>query len=136
MAEHGGVRKGAGRKAGKPNTVSNLAREKYAESGLLPHEFLLMVARGEPIKHTLQAEDGNISEVEVYPSLEWRIDAAKAAANYFAPKLAIQSVSVERKNELSIDFGGLTAEQLEAIGRGILPAGETYAIDDEENDDD
>ena len=33
-------------------------------------------------------------------------------------------------------MGNLDTEQLEALGRGILPAGETYIIDDEEEDDD
>ena len=33
-------------------------------------------------------------------------------------------------------MGNLDTEQLEALGRGILPAGETYIIDNEEEDDD
>ena len=33
-------------------------------------------------------------------------------------------------------IGNLDTQQLEALGRGILPAGETYIIDDEEEDDD
>ena len=33
-------------------------------------------------------------------------------------------------------MGNLDTEQLEALGRGVLPAGETYIIDDEEEDDD
>lgn len=32
-------------------------------------------------------------------------------------------------------IGNLDAQQLEALGRGILPAGETYIIDDEEEDE-
>ena len=32
-------------------------------------------------------------------------------------------------------MGNLDTEQLEALGRGVLPAGETYIIDDEEDDD-
>ena len=32
-------------------------------------------------------------------------------------------------------IGNLDTQQLEALGRGILPAGETYIIDDEEEDE-
>ena len=32
-------------------------------------------------------------------------------------------------------IGNLDDQQLEALGRGILPAGETYIIDDEEDDE-
>jgi hypothetical protein len=32
-------------------------------------------------------------------------------------------------------IGNLDTQQLEALGRGILPAGETYIIDSEEDDD-
>ena len=33
-------------------------------------------------------------------------------------------------------MGNLDTQQLEALGRGVLPAGETYIIDDEEEEDD
>jgi hypothetical protein len=59
-------------------TVADI-RRRAALSGDLPHEFLLKIARGETFYH-----DG----VKVRPTIEMRIDCAKAAAPYFAPKLA------------------------------------------------
>jgi hypothetical protein len=49
--------------------------EKAIAVGMLPHEFLCAVSRGETI-------DGH------EPSFDERLDAAKAAAPYYAPKLA------------------------------------------------
>lgn len=72
----GGARPGAGRKKGGMNRVSRQMREAAARTGKLPHELLLMVARGEALpgdKHK--------------PSFDQRIDAAKAAAPYYAPRL-------------------------------------------------
>ena len=72
---HGGARPGAGRPVGAVQRVSREARQQAAETGILPHEFLLAVTRGE--------------EIDGYrPSFAERMDAAKAAAGYFAPKLA------------------------------------------------
>lgn len=71
----GGARPGAGRKKGVPNRRT---RERIAEaeaSGMMPHEFLLAVTRG-------QAFEGYT------PTFAERLDAAKAAANYYAPKLS------------------------------------------------
>lgn len=50
--------------------LSETLRRKAAEQGLLPHEILLKVARGEPIKHTEVQSDGTLSEVDLYPSLD------------------------------------------------------------------
>lgn len=71
----GGARPGAGRKKGVPNTRTQERVAKAEASGLMPHEFLLSVARGEKI--------GTYT-----PTFAERIDAAKAAANYYAPKLS------------------------------------------------
>lgn len=69
-----GERRG-GRKPGVPNK-KNAERIARAEaSGMLPHEFLLAVTRGEQIgDHT--------------PTFDERLEAAKAAAPYYAPRLA------------------------------------------------
>lgn len=71
----------------------------------LPHEFLAKVARGEAIEivHTTihrykrGARIGQVREVEYetvwhYPSFQERMDAAKAVAQYYAPKLSAQTV--------------------------------------------
>jgi len=64
--------------------MSRAARERAAATGELPHEFLLRVSRGEEV-------DGH------KPSFSERVDAAKVAAPYFAPRLA--SMAVERPRE-------------------------------------
>lgn len=71
----GGKRPGAGRKPSSVNRMSQKAREKAAETGILPHEFLLAVCQGQTI-------DGHL------PDFRERLDAAKAAAPFYAPKLA------------------------------------------------
>lgn len=67
-----------------PNTgrwTAKAARDWACQTGELPHMFLLRVARGEAVK------PGGIK-----PSFEEQVDAAKACAGYFAPKL--QSVHI------------------------------------------
>lgn len=71
----GGSRPGAGRKAGARNKRTAETVAKAQAAGMLPHEFLAAVQRGEEI-------DGH------KPTFEERLDAAKAAAPYFAPKLS------------------------------------------------
>ncbi|MGN6519994.1 MAG: hypothetical protein ACTHK2_11285 [Dokdonella sp.] len=64
--------------------MSKKASEAAAETGELPHMLLLRISRGE-----------RIGAYE--PTFPDRVDAAKAAAPYFAPKLA----STEFKGSLS-----------------------------------
>lgn len=99
----GGARPGAGRPKGRTNSVTAKARESAAETGLLPHEWLLKVSRGEGIEHKrwVTKFDKNGKEIsreliteEVYADFPTRIDASKAAAPFYAPKLAVQTVSV------------------------------------------
>lgn len=102
----GGARPRSGRPKGGKQIVSNQARAEAAAAGLLPHEWLLKVARGEPIPHkqwkVVYDKKGNelsreLVEVEVYADFATRIDAAKAAAPYYAPRLATQQVKVEQQ---------------------------------------
>lgn len=102
----GGARPRSGRPKGGKQIVSNQARAEAAATGLLPHEWLLKVARGEPIPHkqwkVVYDKKGNelsreLVEVEVYADFATRIDAAKAAAPYYAPRLATQQVKVEQQ---------------------------------------
>ena len=71
----GGSRPGAGRPAGSATRKTREIADRAAAAGELPHEFLLRVMRGEAV-------DGTV------PTFAELIDAAKAAAPYFAPKLA------------------------------------------------
>lgn len=118
----GGPRPNSGRKPGSTNRVTVAAREAARETGLLPHEWLLKVSRGEPIeqkrwKDVLDGE-GNVVDREVvtevvYADFGTRMDAAKAAAPFYAPRLATQTVSVQGGNEA-------VAEALKIIA-GKLP---------------
>lgn len=81
----GGPRPGSGRKPGGANIMSLKAREEAAKTGELPHMFLLRVTRGEKING-------------YEPTFEERIDAAKAAAPFFAPKMA----AIEHSGEVTI----------------------------------
>lgn len=89
-----------GRPKGSLNRASRAIRERAAASGLLPHEFLLAVTRGELI-------DG------YKPSFAERLDAAKASAPFYAPKLS----SVEASVGLGNDFERMSDEELEALIR-------------------
>jgi hypothetical protein len=62
--------------------------EAAASEGELPHEFLLRIMRGGVVpQDVINVKTGEVEQVFSIPSLEQRIDAAKAAAPYFAPKL-------------------------------------------------
>ena len=63
------------------------AQAAAAAQSELPHVFLLRIMRGEPISQFYLNEDGQVVETQWLPSREERIDAAKAAAPYHAPKL-------------------------------------------------
>jgi hypothetical protein len=78
----GGARPGAGRKKGVPNTKTRERIAAAESSGMMPHEFLLSITRGET------QLDGYV------PTFADRLDAAKAAVNYYAPKLS----SIEHTN--------------------------------------
>lgn len=81
------------------------SRQAAVRSGLLPHEWLLAVSRGQPVKqmrlkityHKTGPKKGEEKEREwveelVYADFPTRIDAAKAAAPYYTPKLATKIV--------------------------------------------
>lgn len=85
------------------------------EEGYLPHEFLLRIVRGEGVLQKVPGEGGKLKEVKVYPSLEVRVDVAKAIAPYFAPRLSSQQVQLRSPAE------ELSDEELEARIRELLP---------------
>lgn len=92
--------KPTGRPKGAANKASRETREKAAASGMLPHEFLLAVTRGEAV-------DGYV------PSFAERLEAAKAAAPFYAPKLSAMEATLTRKS-----FVEMTDEELMAIAAG------------------
>ncbi len=76
----GGARPGAGRKKGVPNTRTQERVAKAEASGLMPHEFLLAVMRGQAFG-------------DYTPTFQERQRAATDVANYYAPKLASMEVT-------------------------------------------
>lgn len=74
-ADHGGKRKGAGRKPGAASQKTREIAERAMQDGITPLEYMLSVMRDE-------SQD---------PST--RIDAAKAAAPYVHPKLVAAQIS-------------------------------------------
>lgn len=98
-----------GRPLGSIAKVSKQARELAAQTGDLPHEILLKMARGLPVKIMVPVstdEDGETTFAEKWQelTLDDVRDAAKAAAPYYAPKLStVETIT------------GLTDEQLDDI---------------------
>jgi hypothetical protein len=130
----GGRRAGAGRPVGAKQIVSELARKEAAKDGLLPHEWLLKIARGEPIPQTswkdILDKRGNfvrkeLVTEEVYPPLDMRTDCAKAAAPYYAPRLATQLVTLNpgAAPYPLVDLSKLSSADLGALKK-ILAAAE------------
>ena len=116
----GGARPGAGRPKGSTQKITTKAREEAMKTGLLPHEWLLKVARGEPILHKYYRttvdrrgkEAKELVEEEVYADFATRVDAAKAAAPYFAPKLSAQTVSIPEPVQLEHSNKTLSKDEL------------------------
>jgi hypothetical protein len=108
-----------GRPRGSLSRIAEEAREKAKATGLLPHEFLLSVARGEAIyTNVVQANGDVLKQLEVY-GLPVRIDAAKAAAPYYAPKIStVEVISGVPDNELDLIIASLAAEAGVDIGHG------------------
>lgn len=105
-----------GRPKGSRSIVTSKARQAAMATGLLPHEWLLKVARGEMVQQQIPTRDVETGVVtyelrEVYPDLETRLDAAKAAAPFYAPKLATQNVNMKG----SLGVGVLDAESLKKM---------------------
>ena len=86
----GGKREGAGRKKGTTKAKLNDDRRRATLTGDLPHQFLLRIMRGECI-------NGH------KPDLQLRVDCAKAAAPYYAPKLSAVQV-VENLSDDDLDW--------------------------------
>jgi len=109
----GGARPGSGPKPTGTARITSKAREAASlqakkDGRLLPHEILLRAANGESFKqkklHIIyygrgpnkgQEKYREWVEEDYWPSVSEQIDAAKAAAPYFAPRLASQTVNTD-----------------------------------------
>tara|TARA_R110000868_G_scaffold71284_1_gene208962 strand:- start:582 stop:962 length:381 start_codon:yes stop_codon:yes gene_type:complete len=125
MATFGGKQPGAGRPKGALSKVTAKSKQVAQETGLLPHEWLLAVSRGEGIvhkrwvvKHDTKGKEVSRDLVEevIYADFPTRIDASKAAAPFYAPKLAAQTVTTPGNPSGS----NATADALKAIA-AVLP---------------
>lgn len=143
----GGAQAGAGRPRGATTRLQAKAIEQAARSGLLPHEILLDMARGNPQKLRKVREEPNpddpdfpvvvVEEEWVTVSVDDQRDAAKAAAPYYAPKLStvetVQGINDDDLDQLikqladqagvALATGGASQAEQEADG-GAGPAGD------------
>jgi len=120
-----------GRPVGSMNKLAADSIEQARLKGLLPHELLLMVARGEPM-HRLVVKRGLIIEEPEAYDFQTRIDAMKAAAPYYAPKIStvevIAGVSDEQLDEL-------IARAAAEAGIGLAAGGEGTQTEDQGSTD-
>ena len=111
----GGKRPNAGRPKGARNKRTVRMIEQAQSLGLLPHEFLAAVARGEGFDVQLFDEDGEPvgAPFKTYPTLSERIAAASTAAPFFAPRLA----HVEHAGGITVteDAANLSDDELASI---------------------
>ena len=129
--------KGAGRPRGSYSAITTIARVQAMFTGIPPHVWLLSVMRGEPIEQRRiedgkviidlvwlfssvmrgerieerRIENGNVIIDLVYPPFKTRLAAGKAAAPYYAPRLATQVITPNGK-ENSLE--SWTDEEVEA----------------------
>jgi hypothetical protein len=100
------------------------ARERALLTGELPHEFLLRVSRGEIIRTKIinEATGEEYERVEAY-DFDKRIDAAKAAAPYYAPKIStVEVITGMKEDDLDRIIAQLAAEA--GISPGALGEGQ------------
>jgi hypothetical protein len=118
----GGQGRGGGRKLGSVNRLAKDAIVAAKETGMLPHEWLLGVARGDSVeqkrwkiqydKETGEEISRELITETIYPEFPVRMDAAKAAAPFYAPRLATQTVSVQGGNEAVAEALKMMAQRL------------------------
>lgn len=89
-------------------------------TGELPHMFLLRVSQGQAIEHGTTIDKNKKTIPYLYqPTFEERIDAAKAAAAYFAPKLStVEVIKGMPDDELDAIIVGAAAEAKISISFG------------------
>ena len=83
-------------------------QEAARENGVLPHEWLLTIMRGHGVRqsHYVIKRDSDATVMTreqfrelIRPTFEERMEAAKAAAPFYAPRLATQTVNMKGGNE-------------------------------------
>lgn len=118
-----------GRPEGSTNRYTKQAIEQAMATGMLPHEILLDMARGNPQKEFLvNTATGKVTEQWVSLDIEQRKDAAKAAAPYYAPKISTVEV-IRNVEDAELDW--LIAEL--AAQTGLTAGAEREAEADEDS---
>lgn len=132
---HGRVKGGKRARTGVLSRMAAQNINRAATSGLLPHEILLSIARGEQqdVHHwnpdaeptdparKARGERGAFVRSITYPDLAMRMSAAKDAAPYYAPKLAMMEMfNAASDDELDAAIVRLAAE----AGIDLADAGE------------
>lgn len=129
MSNKGGSRPNSGRKPGPKKLVSELSQAEAKLAGILPHEWLLKVVRGDPIEqsYTVDVIDKaglvigqEVKTRTIYPDIAMRHDAAKAAAPFYAPRLATQVITLRGREDV---LNQLTDDQLDAAIRDLEAPG-------------
>lgn len=135
-----------GRQKGSVNRLAKEAIDQAKKGGPLPHEWLLSIVRGEPVKQkvwdierdpqTGRELSRQLKEDIVYPSLDTRVDAAKAAAPYYAPKLATQHVELtgEDGGPVEIDVKDMPDDQKAKLVADLLERVSQRATEDTDED--
>jgi hypothetical protein len=117
--QRGGIRRGAGRKAGSATVRTREIADKAAAAGITPLEYLLELMR-KPYP-----ENADPAVLVAYDSM--KLDAAKAAAPYIHPRLA------NRDNPVKLGkLAGSLADQgsavLTALADGKLAPSEAGSV--------
>lgn len=115
----------AGRRTGRPPGAKNkrtLALQAASKTGLppdlgmLPHVWLLRIMQGYPVAH---GKDKQGKAALYFPTMEERIECAKAAAPYFAPRLSsVEVIKGLTDHELDAIIAGAAAEAGVSLGAG------------------
>lgn len=116
------AQRGPGRPPGSLGRFAKAAREAAAATGKLPHEILLDMARGEPISRKVFDEGTGTWVVrQEAVDMDMVLDAAKAGAPYFAPKIATVEV-IQGVDNAALD--AIIASAAAAAGVSVGSSGE------------
>ena len=112
-----------GRPKGALSKISEKARQLAAETGILPHAWLMKIARGEPVTQMQwvvkydangKADGRELVEQQLYADFATRVEAAKAAAPFYAPRLSTQTVFAPEGIKCEITKAKLSKKELVA----------------------
>lgn len=129
-----------GRPHGATSKLVRQSREIAQMTGLLPHEILLNIARGAPIQVAKKDGTGAImwerEGVPIFtfiaPDFQDIMEAAKAAAPYYAPKIStVEVIQGVPDNELDLIIAQLAAQ----AGIDLGSVGESEADEEEASTD-